>query len=232
MKFETSHGIGEVVIYIAEVLVDHLIAGERVFWLLSGGSCIEVAVAVGQQLMARKINVAKLTVTLIDERFGSVGHADSNWTQLLDGGFKLPGARFLPVLEGKTMAETATAYNNVLRRELAAADYSLGLLGMGADGHTSGLLPGSPPAIEAAHLNDNLDKQLATAYNWTDYRRITTTAAALTRFNEAVLYASGEAKWPMLRRLKDPISIAEMPVQLLKQVKLLTIFTDYQETTQ
>ena len=120
---------------------------------------------------------------------------------------------------------------------------------MGADGHTSGILPGSPSALIAAetlamnfHKSEPnspgspnsfaTDQPLASAYDWSDYQRITTTLAVLAQLDEAVLYACGETKWPMLKRLRDDVPVVDMPVQLLKQVKLVTVFTDYQENIQ
>ena len=38
---------------------------------------------------------------LTDERYGPVGHPDSNWSQLLQKGFDLPQAKLVPVLTGR-----------------------------------------------------------------------------------------------------------------------------------
>ena len=49
---------------------------------------------------------------------------------------------------------------------------------------------------------------------------------ALAKLGEAVVYATGESKWPQLDRLETELTIAEQPAQTLKTVSKLTIFTD------
>lgn len=201
--------------YLAELIIAQLSDGRSVLWLVSGGSAVDVAVAASAQLRGQ--DLSKLTVSLIDERFGPVGHADSNWTQLLAAGFDLPGATLQPVLEGAGMTETAEGYDHFLASKFAACDYHVGLLGIGPDGHTSGILPHSP-AVTAPGL--------VCAYDGGQYQRITTTPLALSKLSEAVVYALGEPKWPVLDRLEADLPVADQPAQALKAITKLTIFTD------
>ena len=65
-------------------LQQYLQSGQSVVWLVSGGSNIPISVEV---LKALKIKVKptllkSLKVMLTDERYGPVGHLDSNWQQL------------------------------------------------------------------------------------------------------------------------------------------------------
>jgi 6-phosphogluconolactonase/glucosamine-6-phosphate isomerase/deaminase len=201
--------------YIAEVIVAQLGGKRTVLWLLSGGSAIAVAVAASRRLAGR--DLSGLTVSLIDERYGPVGHAQSNWKQLQDAGFDLPGATLHPVLVGASQSDTAEAFDEFLHAEFSRADFSVGLLGIGPDGHTSGILPHSPAVTSLG---------LVTSYDGGAFQRITTTPRALSSLDEAVVYAVGENKWPVLDRLETDLPFAEQPAQALKAATKLTIFTD------
>lgn len=205
-------------------VVDHLVAaisrrlnsGERVLWLVPGGSAIAIAVAVGKRLAGT--DTTNLYVTLTDERYGAVGHGDSNWKQLLDAGFDIPGAQLAPVLSGAGIGETAKACADYLETQLNGADYSVGLFGMGADGHTAGVLPGSDVVAST---------ELAVHYQADDYQRVTMTLAAIARLDDAVVYATGPEKIDALEGLRTEVSLAEQPAQVLKQVHSSTIYNDY-----
>jgi 6-phosphogluconolactonase len=201
--------------YVADLISAQLQDGRSVLWLLSGGSAIGAAVAAAGLLNGS--DLSRLTVSLIDERYGEAGHSGSNWTQLISAGFDLPGATLHPVLTGADLAETAEAFEYFLSMQFSAANYIVGLLGIGPDGHTSGILPHSP-AVAASGL--------VCAYDGGGYQRITTTPLALQKLGEAVVYAAGEAKWPVLDRLETDLSVAEQPAQALKTLSKTTIFTD------
>lgn len=215
MQFIPAAGPDVPAQYLAKHLRAQLGAHRLVLWLVSGGSAINVAVEVAQRLAGQ--DVSGLTVSLIDERYGRPHHPDSNWQQLQNAGFDLPGATLHPVLTGHSPDETAAEFADFLTAQFDAGVYALGLLGIGPDGHTSGILPHSP-AVTAPGL--------ACAYDGGQYQRVTTTPAALARLHEAVVYATGEAKWPVLDRLETGLPLAEQPAQALKTVPKLTIFTD------
>lgn len=207
--------------YLADTISTELHAGKRVLWLLAGGSAIPVAVQAAGQLVAFGVPLEKLVVTLTDERHGVVGHANSNWKQLEDAGFSLPGAELHPVVTGKDLAGTVADFEAFLAKELSAAQYRLGLFGIGPDGHTSGILP---------HSSATRESRLAHGYDGGEHQRVTTTAVAIARLDEAVVYAVGEAKWPVLERLMTDVPVDEQPAQVLKRVSKTTVFTDMDRT--
>lgn len=205
-----------VVDYITKILSEHLAGRKNVLWLVPGGSSIAIAVEVSKRLTGHDLQ--KLTVTLTDERWGDIGHRDSNWRQLEQTGFRLPGANLIPVLTGSDRDDTAQAFGETLEEEFGRADYRLGFFGIGADGHTAGILP-ETPAVNA--------EALAIGYDAGAFQRLTMTPTAIKYLDEAVVYATGDAKWPVLDNLDRDIELNLQPAQSLKQVSKLTIFNDH-----
>lgn len=192
--------------HLAQSIQSAMDADKRVLWLISGGSAAQVAVAA-----QRKIRTTDaLAVAQVDERFGPIGHKDSNWQKLLDTGFDTASVTSHPILTGKDMAATTREYNETLSGALSAADVAIGLFGIGADGHTAGILPGSP-AVES--------KQLVAAYTAADFQRITITPVCIAQLDTVITYVADEKKQAALQQLvQQDIPIAEQPAQALKLV--------------
>jgi 6-phosphogluconolactonase len=204
--------------YISSAIATQLNAEKSVLWLVPGGSSIEVALIVAESLA--DIDLSKLTMTLTDERYGEVGHVDSNWKQLEDGGFDLPGATLIPVLTGVSMVETVNRYGEAIRSAMSEVDYSIGFFGIGPDGHTAGILPGSPAATATT---------TTAGYEAEKFLRITITKSAISRLDEAVIYAVGENKWPIVEALNGTIVQEDWPALYLKQAGKLTVFSDNED---
>jgi 6-phosphogluconolactonase/glucosamine-6-phosphate isomerase/deaminase len=219
MNYVATDNTQPVIDHIVDVLSRHLEVGEKVLWLLSGGSNILTAVETAKRL--QEYDVQNLTVSLVDERYGPVGHVHENWQQLIDAGFHLEAATLHRPLTGASRKDTAASYNSWLGEQFGQSDYSLALMGIGADGHTSGIKSGSPAATASGWVTD---------YSWEDYERITTTFDAIKRLDEVVVAAIGIDKWPVIRSmLYHDIDLSEQPAQVLKQVKKSTLYTDYKE---
>lgn len=216
MEFYKITGLAPAADYLARRISGLLRRGKKVLWLVPGGSAIEVAASAAKKLKDEEL--ANLTVTLTDERYGPDGHPDSNWQQLKEAGFELPGADLVPVLAGKNLEETTVRFNKKMKRCFEAADFSIGLFGIGTDGHTAGILPGSP-AVDSP--------QLAASFKGGDFERITITPAAIAKLVIGIVYATGQAKWPVLDRLSEEIPIDKQPAQALKAIPKLRIYNDY-----
>lgn len=199
--------------YLAATLNKLLSQKERIVWLISGGVEIAVAVAAQKQLTITE----GLVVLQVDERFGPPGHRDSNWQHLLDAGFSTRNIECHPILTGSTISETVQDYTELLMLALNRADYRIGLFGIGNDGHTAGILPRSPAAE---------DPHLVSAYQAPDFERITITPAAITHLDEAILYAPGQEKRHALQQLHLQLPITLQPMQALKLVRKLVIYSD------
>lgn len=218
LRFIKIDDTGKPAAFLADRLKRALATNNSVLWLIPGGSSIKVAEQAASILSDSDAELSRLTYSLTDERYGGLGHSDSNWKQLEREGLSLPGARAYPVLQGKSADETTSDFGRFLESELAAADYKLGFFGIGPDGHTAGVLPGSPAALSplfAAH------------YQAPGFHRITMTPKAIAMLDEAVVYAVGQEKWPIFDMLEKELPVQIQPAQALKKVKTLTIFNDY-----
>ena len=236
LNIKTTNNSEEVADFVASSILNQLNSNKRVLFFVTGGSSIMVGVRVAELLQNYPHH--NLTVMLTDERYGSVGHRDSNWQQLLDKGFILPQAKLIPVLFGDDKKNTVEKFDQNLVKEFEKAEYKIGLFGVGADGHTAGILPESE-AILSLHL--------ACGYDTPTFSRITITPKGIEKLNEAVVWMQGEKKWSVLENLNKNIparpndegaslltkgwqaggDIIKQPAQIFKKVPLLTIFTDY-----
>ena len=216
MRIITIDDNSVVIDYLVAAITKRLVANEKVLWLIPGGSAIPIAVEVSHAISSElKKN---LTVSLTDERYGALNHADSNWFQLSKAGFDFSGVTQKPVLIGLDRTDTTRHFDETLSALQDGYDYSLGFFGIGPDGHTAGILPGSA-ALQSKHY--------AADYDASNFERITMTPTAIAALDEAVAYAVGDTKWPILKQLQTELPVDIQPAQLLKNVRKLTIFTDY-----
>ena len=89
---------------------------------------------------------------------------------------------------------------------------------MGDDGHVAGVLPDSP-ACQA--------DEYVVGYDSPPYQRITLSLSALRQMNEAALVTYGQTKWHQLARLNTQQELSIQPVQIIKDIADVTIYTDY-----
>lgn len=200
---------------IARAINIQLELEKKVLWLVTGGSSISLQILIAQKI----INPlpGKLIITLTDERYGKENHSESNWLRLKELGFEIKGAELIPILSNKNIFETTNDFAKILESKMAEVDYRIGLFGVGADGHTAGILPKSM-AVDS--------EKVAVFYSAPPFDRITITPKTILKLDQAFVYAIGEKKWPIIEKLKEEFPINELPAQILKRVPLLKIFTD------
>jgi len=141
---------------------------------------------------------------LSDERYVPPVHPDSNARSLagLFTALAVPGERLVRVNTGLPLDEAAEQYHRDLHALLqAGAHITLGLLGLGADGHTASLF--SPEDVRRGA------GRLAVAVRRPNPpHRISVTPGLLSRVEEIVFLAAGPDKAVAAQRLlDDPESI-------------------------
>lgn len=193
--------------------------GQRVLWLVAGGSNIPITFQAMQQLPDKV--TPHLTIMPTDERYGPPGHPNSNVQQLLNLGFTPKQATFYTILDGSSLEDTVTKYNARLLQALDTNDKVIGQLGVGIDGHIAGILPNSP-ALKA--------ETLVAGYQGPDYTRITLTLPALRNLDVAYVFAYGHEKRAALDRLCDgDFRIEDQPAQVLRELAEVYVYNDLLE---
>lgn len=201
---------------IAAKISDRLKEGRNVVWFVSGGSNIPLAVAV-RELLNIPPGVL-LHVCLVDERYGKIGHHNSNWQALADAGFNFTGCKLHPILLDKLDADqTAHQYSESINMILDNSSYAIGVFGLGEDGHTAGLLPFNPL------MNST---NIFGAYRAKDYSRISATPLLITLLDEVVLFVWDKGKQHALEEVLLEGSIDQVPGRILKDAKKFTVYTN------
>lgn len=204
---------------MAQKLTDSLRKG-KVLWLICGGSNIPLS-AQAMDIVRAAVSaqeLGNLTIGMTDERYGPLGHPDSNWKQLENIGFNPEGVTTIPILTGKSLHETVEDYGRKLEVALRGDPRIIGQFGIGMDGHIAGMLPHSP-AISNTGLVDG--------YEAKPFTRITITQPVFEKISTAYVFVFGGSKQAVLKRLmNENLPIEEMPCQILKQLPEAYFYTD------
>ena len=220
MKFIKSP-IENTIPVIVKSLVHALETHTDVVWLVCGGSNIRIQTKVMEKLNEKYPELLdSLTIIPMDERYGMEGHADSNYKQMLEAGFDAGEAHWFDILVNDLpLAETVEYYEDLVDDTFAEAQFVVGTFGMGADGHTAGILPNSPAVLDnAANV---------VGYQAPGFTRLTLTPHILTRCNQAFVLAYGTEKATALHNLFDnKLSLQQMPAKLHYEIENVTVYND------
>jgi 6-phosphogluconolactonase/glucosamine-6-phosphate isomerase/deaminase len=161
-----------------------------------------------------------LTVILVDERYGEVGHTESNWAQLMKAGFHSGEAKLLPILESDlNLEQTAKHYNQLATDAFTDNEVVIAQLGIGPDGHIAGILPDSPAAKDTPSM--------VVGYKSTPYDRLTLSFAGLRKIDAAYTFAFGNTKHHALGTLKSKsLGLTKQPSEILKDISEVYIYND------
>lgn len=205
---------------LARSLSDALLKRVKVVWLLSGGSNVSISVEAMAALRKEiPFNLFKnLYVGLVDERYGEVGHKDSNWQAFIDSGFDFDGVKKVPVLTGLSLRKTVIDYSKNISEQFEEASVIIGQFGIGSDGHIAGILPYSRAVFS---------EDLIFAYDALPLRRITITASFISKVNQAFVFVFGADKKEAVRNLRDKnLSLEEQPAQILKKISQVFLYSN------
>ncbi|MFO7292211.1 MAG: 6-phosphogluconolactonase [Acidimicrobiia bacterium] len=165
---------------------------------LAGGS---TPLATYRVLRGRDLDWHKVDAWMSDERWVPLDHPECNGHQAATALMDHVGARFFrprwaPWL---TPADSAAHFEATLRSLHPDGRADLILLGMGDDGHTASLFPGTAAldAPESRWYVDNYVPKL-------DAHRLTATYRFLRAAHRILFLVTGEAKAPALRQVLEP----------------------------
>ncbi len=202
-----AHGLAE---RIAAALSAAIAARGSASLVVSGGKS---PVGMFENLRALPLEWRRVSISLADERWVPVADAASN--EQLVRKHLLQGAAASATFAGlKTAAATpelgaAEAWSRVatLPRPFDAV-----ILGMGDDGHTASLFPGSPQlarALDAGAPPGCIGMVSPTAPE----ARLSLNLSALLDSRQMFLFLSGTAKWKVYAAASGPGPVEEMPVR-------------------
>lgn len=172
-----------------------------------------------EQLRSEKLDWSKVRVTLADERWVDTGTEASNERfvreKLLTG--PAAAAHFVGL---KNPAPTPEAGADWATRALTRVPhpFDVVLLGMGEDGHTASLFPGS---LALARALDPTAAAACVAVNalTPPHARVSLNLTALLDARRIVLHFEGEPKWQVYLRARTPGAAAELPIRSILHQK-------------
>ena len=201
---------------VAKQLSDAIDARGTATLVVSGGRS---PVAFFQNLAKQKLDWSKVVVTLADERWVPVEHADSNAGLLKR--YLLQGlaakAQFLSLYSASANLEQAAEQADRLLAELPAIDVLV--LGMGDDGHTASLFPNSPNLADALKV-DGTRRCYPMLAPTVPHQRLTMSRALLASAKHTVLSISGQSKLTTLSAALAGDNVAAMPIRAFLQPTL------------
>tara|TARA_B110000483_G_C17994742_1_gene464944 strand:+ start:104 stop:793 length:690 start_codon:yes stop_codon:yes gene_type:complete len=159
---------------------------------------------------------SKVTVTLADERWVDADHKDSN-EKLVQENLLINEACVARFVALKNSATSAQAGETSIDQDLSAIGrFTLVILGMGDDGHTASLFPGS----EA--LNIGLDMEsgrqcLAVQPLDAPHERMSMTLPRLLDSEQIIVHISGENKGKVLAMADGGDDRFELPIRAVLQ---------------
>ena len=190
---------------------------------LSGGS----TPAAAYRLLNREhLPWNRVDVVLGDERWVPASDPASNARMLADTLLAADGpgagARFHPVPTELESPEASVQAFEQHVRQLCPGDppvFDVMLLGLGEDGHTASLFPGTPATQER--------QRLVTIGAGKGLERITLTAPVLSASRQVIVLVSGAGKRQALQRLLDPAESAERtPARLVQPRTPVLVLAD------
>ncbi|SEE88425.1 MULTISPECIES: 6-phosphogluconolactonase [Pseudomonas] len=201
---------------VAKQLSDAIDARGTATLVVSGGRS---PVAFFQNLAKQKLDWSKVVVTLADERWVPVEHADSNAGLLKR--YLLQGlaakAQFLSLYSASANLDQAAEQADRLLAELPAIDVLV--LGMGDDGHTASLFPNSPNLADALKV-DGTRRCYPMLAPTVPHQRLTMSRALLASAKHTVLSISGQSKLTTLSAALAGDDVAAMPIRAFLQPTL------------
>ncbi|MFI8481108.1 6-phosphogluconolactonase [Pseudomonas sp. NPDC078700] len=177
--------------------------------VVSGGRS---PVAFLEALSQQELQWSSVVVSLADERWVPTTHADSNEglvrRHLLQG--PAAAARMLGLYYSAPSLDQAALVADQALQDLPPIDVVV--LGMGDDGHTASLFPGSPNLLEA--MSPNAQRHcLPMLAPSVPHQRLTMTLPLLTSAKRLVLAIQGNSKLATLTQALRVDSPANMPVR-------------------
>ena len=176
--------------------------------VVSGGS---TPVGFFRRLSRESIDWPKVRVFLADERWVGPDHDDSNEKLVRDNLLvnRAADAGFVPLKTGHGKAADAEPEIDAILAQ--AGRFDLVVLGMGADGHTASLFPGSHALAEGL-APDSGRHCIAVMPPDGPYQRLSMTLPRLLNSRQIFIHITGENKKRVLDQAREAKDAARFPI--------------------
>lgn len=194
----------------ADILQGEIESEGRLALGLAGGSTPR---ATYEALIARNLDWTTTAAWLTDERWVPPMHPDSNHRMVRESLVRASGVQFLaPDTTLHSPAEAAERYTHTLIPVLATTTRRVTLLGIGDDGHTASLFPGTT-ALETGgpRYVDNFVQSL-------DSWRLTATFDLLNQSDIVYFLVAGASKAEMIASIAAGVDVPAAKVTANEQV--------------
>lgn len=198
---------------VAALLADDIIARGCATLVVSGGRTPQ---GFFHALSQTDIAWSKVNITLADERWVDANHADSNEKLVREHLCinQAISARFLSLKNSAPSAELGQA---VCAEQLGdLGSFSAVILGMGDDGHTASLFPGTKSLATGLDLSSGLSC-LAVQPLDAPHERMSLSLPRLLDCQKLFLHIVGESKAQMLNQVAAGTDASEYPVRAVLQ---------------
>ncbi|MBI5045234.1 MAG: 6-phosphogluconolactonase [Candidatus Levybacteria bacterium] len=175
-------------------------------------------------------------VALIDERYGIRGHNVSNEKMIEESGFlpylKEKGVPFYPILQDNhpNLVETADNYDMTIKYLFAGFPRSVGILGIGLDGHTAGIAGNrTDPSMGSGLLFHNpmfdQEQKNSLVSSFSDLQgkfkeRVSMTFRGLSMIDVFIVLVFGEDKKEALEKVFSDGSEEDIPGRFFKRPEI------------
>lgn len=197
---------------VSATLSDAISARGTATIAVSGGSTPK---AFFKTLSTRDIDWAKVTVTLVDERFVPADNPRSNHLLVCENLLqdKAKAANFLPLYRDAGSAEEAAQIVSADAASLGAP-FDVAILGMGTDGHTASFFPRGSNLAEA--ISATTPRGVITMEaEGAGETRLTFTFASLQDARLLVLHIEGQGKKDVLAAAEADGPETDMPIRAI-----------------
>jgi 6-phosphogluconolactonase len=198
---------------VSERLANAIAKYGKASLILSGG---RTPMGFFHQLSQQDLDWSKVTVTLADERWVDSDHQDSN-EKLVRENLLINEAHSAKFLALKNSAETAVLGESELEAELSAyGQFTVVILGMGDDGHTASLFPGSTALAAGLDLESGRSC-IAVTPTEAPHERMSMTLPRLLDTECLIIHISGENKQKVLDQALSGNNVEELPIRSVLQ---------------
>ncbi|MBT6319576.1 MAG: 6-phosphogluconolactonase [Porticoccaceae bacterium] len=223
VEFENTSALDiELAEKVAALLAADIQARGKASLVVSGG---RTPMGFFHLLSQQLLDWSSVTVTLADERWVDADHQDSN-EKLVRENLLINEAHQAQFISLKSAAKNAVDAESECEQALASAgQFTVVILGMGDDGHTASLFPGTEALALGLDMNSGRTA-IAVTPTAAPHQRMSMTLPRLLNAGQVIIHISGSSKQDVLLAAQNGDNAAELPIRAIlgQQVAPLSVY--------